>query len=454
MADVHERSLDVVVVAGAGARGAYEAGALAKLLPELYPNGLGSVVLLGTSAGAINAALWASRATKGRPMAEIAAEVEQVWREIRRENVFHIPVHLYAGLGAGGTADFVQTLQREITGAVSGSIKDLLTPLNYLPFVGPALRNALGDLTGVIAGSVNDAVSATFGFVTMPVARPFSELGALLDTSPLWDTAKKYVDFADLKKNIDEGRVGGIGVVATSSPVDGSGGRSRVFLQLNKGKLPRSEPDSSLDYVPTELAAQHVLASAAIPVAFSPVNITTSKEHNGFHIDGGVRLNAPIEPAIKLGAARVVVVSSHATAYPTTTPGAAVRPDVLDVAAQSIHAVLADGMIEDLRNLQRINTLVLESGNKPVLSESGRPYRFVPLVKVSPPNGVLSPIAAGVARKVSAPLDRTFLQFLSRLGSANGRNELLSYLLFEPEYADKQIELGEAHASEALRHLS
>jgi NTE family protein len=435
--------LDVVVVAGAGARGAYEAGALAELLPALFPDGLGSVVLLGTSAGAINVALWASRATEGKSMTAIAREVEDVWRAIGREDVFTIPLQRYIGLGIGGAADLAQTIQREVTSAVRGALGKVLRVIPFLPSIDGILDTA--------AHAVDQAVSRALGVLTSPVARPFEETGALLDTAPLWETAAKYVDFAALNRNIDEGRVGGIGVVATSCPMDGSGGRSRVFLHLQDRGVPEDEADSSLDYVATNLLAEHVLASSAIPVAFPAIDVTTPESHRGYHIDGGVRLNAPIEPAIKLGATHVIVVSSHATEYPppSTSNASPVRPDVLDVAAQSIHAVLADGMIEDLRTLSRINGLVEQSGEQ-LASETGRPYRHVRLTKVSPPNGALSPLAAEVAAGLEAPVDRTFLQFLRRLGRATGRNELLSYLLFHPDYASAQIELGEAHASAEL----
>ncbi|HEX5657659.1 MAG TPA: S8 family serine peptidase [Polyangiales bacterium] len=430
------------MVAGAGARGAYEAGAMAKLLPRILDTGLSSVVLLGTSSGAINVALWASRATAKKGMLTIAREVEDVWRAIEREDVFTIRVKPYAGLIGGGFVDLLHGAQRALSSALTGTVDRLLSPLKASP------RLPFDATFQAVSGSLDHLADSAFDVVGAPVAHPFSSTGALLDTHPLWQTARKYVDFDALNRNVHEGRVGGIGVVATSCPSDGSGGRSRVFINLGRNHLPSPEAGGALDYVSTDLSAEHVLASAAIPVAFPAVHVSEPAGYAGYYIDGGVRLNAPIEPAIKLGATRVIVVSSHATDYPVTraSTAASTRPDVLDVAAQSIHAVLADGMIEDLRALARINKLVRDNPDVPLQSPSGRPYRSVELVKVSPPNGTLSPLAAEVAKGIRDPLGSTLLQFAGRIGGGGGRNELLSYLLFEPAFAEAQLQLGAHHA--------
>ncbi len=79
-----------VVVAGAGARGAYEAAVMAKVLPRVLPD-LSSTLFLGTSSGAINAALWTAHARAGRSVQEVGDVVVGVWRNIIQDRVFVNP---------------------------------------------------------------------------------------------------------------------------------------------------------------------------------------------------------------------------------------------------------------------------------------------------------------------------------------------------------------------------
>jgi NTE family protein len=64
------------------------------------------------------------------------------------------------------------------------------------------------------------------------------------------------------------------------------------------------------------LAALREHAVDAIPIAFPPIQIPG----HGWYLDGGVRLNAPLKPAIALGADALFPVATHPLDEPT--PGA------------------------------------------------------------------------------------------------------------------------------------
>src|SRR5437879_4540727 len=79
------RSPTALVLAGGGARGAYEIGALSVLLPPLERRGERPDVLVGTSAGAINAAYLA--ATAADPLARALEQGQRLWAEIGFDDV-------------------------------------------------------------------------------------------------------------------------------------------------------------------------------------------------------------------------------------------------------------------------------------------------------------------------------------------------------------------------------
>ncbi len=79
-----------MVVGGAGARGAYEAGALSVLIPWLCEHGSKPSIFVGTSAGAINVTLFA--AVADRDPSKGAELVLDAWRSLSLSKVFRSPV--------------------------------------------------------------------------------------------------------------------------------------------------------------------------------------------------------------------------------------------------------------------------------------------------------------------------------------------------------------------------
>ena len=84
------------VLSGGASLGAAQAG----MLQALYERGIRPDLLVGTSAGAINAAFIASRP----PSVDAAYELQQIWRGLRRSHVFPASP-LTAGLGLLGLRD-------------------------------------------------------------------------------------------------------------------------------------------------------------------------------------------------------------------------------------------------------------------------------------------------------------------------------------------------------------
>jgi hypothetical protein len=131
-----------------------------------------------------------------------------------------------------------------------------------------------------------------------------------------------------------------------------------------------------------------------------------------------------------------------------------------------VHAVLADRTTEDLRQLLRTNRLVQQAAAQAdpergrdgrLHDRSGRHYRPIEVLVVSPPPGHLGRLAAEVYQRRTAglrllgELDNFLIgRAIRGAGDAVGRRELLSYLLFDTEYFTASIEMGRQVAAAAL----
>lgn len=375
-----------LVVAGAGARGAYEAGALSVLLPQLHDTWSAPSVLVGTSAGAVNVAGLGGMSQ--RDPAAAGEELVRRWRSVDLSGV----------LDVGDS----------VVGTVAG--------------YGGQLAPVLGPLLGA-AG--------------LP-----ARLTSLLDTGPLEETLAPLVDWGDLHANVASGLVDAVAVVATSV----STGGTVVFVEHGPDvELPEPDPLRDISYVSTRLTVRHLLASAAVPALFRPVWIN---DPAGWYVDGGLRMNTPLKPALRLGASRLGVVATTPATPAPDAPGTADRvPDVFAVAAMALRVVLGAGVTEDLRTLLTVNAWVRDH------PRSDRRVEVPAWFAGPPPDRAdeLAHLAADTLGRSRSRLREPAVWLLDRLvgGGAVDHGELISFLLFDPEFATAAADLGIAHAREA-----
>ncbi len=373
------------MLAGGGARGAYEMGALSVLAPILEEQGDRVEIIVGTSAGAINAAYLAANAHL--PLSEAAVAAAEVWRKLHYRH----------------------------------AMRSLLS----LPSLGRLVR-----------------------FIASILSLPVNTVASLLDTTPLRTTLNRIIEFERIADNV-AGQVSSlrtVGVVATSYKT----GRSIVFHQ--GGETPPPNDERAIDYVAAQLTDVHVRASAAIPVIFPAVEVTEPATWSGWYGDGGARLNAPLDPALALGAERVIVIGLNSAVVPEDLP-ATRRPDLFDGAA-SLLSVLADQLTTDVAMLTSINEAVEQDGDTG--KEGG--HRKIPYIFVVPSDRLqIGRIALDVYKRryksIRAILRSPNLALLGRIiGAARTpmHGELYSYLFLGRAFIDELIELGRSDAQRWL----
>ncbi|MGP0049380.1 MAG: patatin-like phospholipase family protein [Solirubrobacteraceae bacterium] len=269
-----------------------------------------------------------------------------------------------------------------------------------------------------------------------------SRIPSLLDPQPLRATLREWIDFAQIEENARTGFFDAAGVVATSAHT----GRSVVFH--NGSATPPSDGRRGIDYVTARLAAEHVLASAAIPAIFPAVRVTRPRRAEGWYLDGGTRLNTPIAPALELGAERVVVIAATSAAPGGADLAGAQRPDALEGAGQILIGLLEDQLSADVRTLATINALIAGRAGPGTTTK-----RRVPYILIVPAER--DPIADRALRVVrehysgalqALTSDVGLLAKLTAAGADAQHAALLSFLLFTSEFARALIELGQQDA--------
>jgi NTE family protein len=386
-----------LVLAGGGARGAYEAGVLATLFERVIPRlppGFEFDVISGTSVGAIHAAYAAS--SSDEDPGERSRRLVTTWTEMELGHVLDLKTRDLFGI-----------------------------PLRALG-VRPLRRPA-------------------------PGAARAEAVGGLVDVTPLEQLVAERIPWSRLRANLERGRPGALCISCTEI----RSGRVTVFMD---GPLAEPGPwsfDPNARAIRSEIGDRHVRASAALPFLFPAVRVGER-----YYVDGGLRMNTPLSPALRLRADRILVVGLK---HPRAGEGLDVPEEAITQPAfllgKVLDALLLDQLEIELHRIGLVNAWIdrgtkvfgpdfLPRINSAVIESRGVGYRRVEALVVRPSEDV-GRVAAHCMRGRRARSLGLLPGLVARTalrGVPEDEADLLSYLLFDRCFTSELVALGRSDA--------
>ena len=258
-------------------------------------------------------------------------------------------------------------------------------------------------------------------------------LHGMVDTQPLrlyLESALRIEDgrLKGVRQNIEDGLLESLAIITTNYETGRSTAwvESKTELDLARGQL-RVERG--------RIGLSHVMASSALPLFFPAVALD-----HAWHGDGGIRLTAPLSPALHLGATRILAVSPRMRppdpASLPVLPELPAYPSPGQIGGVLMNAVFLDSLDFDALQMGRINQL-LKALPEPERARVGMRPVEVMVLRPSTDLGEL-------ARKNEFRLPRAFRFFEKGLTNSHAKSsDVLSMVIFEPEFLRELLELGE-----------
>ena len=270
--------------------------------------------------------------------------------------------------------------------------------------------------------------------------KKWSRPHGVVDTAPLAELLYRIYDgepgkaIRGVKENLADGSLEAVSLMT----LDYSTGQSVRWYQ---GRDIEPWTGANRRSAQVELTVEHVLASSALPFLFPAVEIGKQ-----WHGDGGIRLAAPLSPAVHLGATRIIAMSTgyQRTHEELTTPNVKGYPPAAQIMGQLMNAVFLDVIDEDVARLQRMNELL-----RRIPQQDREGLKPIDLLVLRPS---IDPGRLAAEYEEYLPRD---LKLLTRALGAKETNsaDFVSLLMFEPHYTRRLIEAGEADVTSRVDEI-
>jgi NTE family protein len=249
----------------------------------------------------------------------------------------------------------------------------------------------------------------------------------LLDNGPLQRRLAGQLDFRNLKKVIASQALRALSITCS-----GYGSGQCVSFFQGRADL---EPWQRVQRVGAHVALNigHVMASMAVPFLFPAVKL-----HREYFGDGAMRELAPLSPAVRLGAERILVIGTGRMAAGDGDRSLSkAYPSLADISGHVLSGIYIDSLAADIERMSQVNQLSARISDE-VRQREGLSWRPIELMVIQPSER-LDILAARMASDLPWAV-RMLLRGMGVRDNAGGA--FASYLLFEARYIRHLIDLG------------
>ncbi|WP_241984194.1 patatin-like phospholipase family protein [Aliidiomarina sedimenti] len=268
-----------------------------------------------------------------------------------------------------------------------------------------------------------------FGHLMSRVGRIFQSetaenpASSLFDNQPLRELIHRVVDFRKIDRQIQRGYLRAIAINASCY----NSGHSISFFE--GASHYKNWKRANREGVRSRLTAEHLMASAAIPMIFPAIEL----QHK-FYGDGAIHQISPLSPPVHLGASKILVIGVDQPHMEDHLQRHYV-PSSATIAGHLLDTIFADTLNSDVERMQRINSTIRQ------LQRAGSEHPELRLVDtlIVKPELDFNQMAHSHFERMPSAVRR----LLGLVGvDQDTPSSIVSYLLFEKEYCRELIDIG------------